>query len=242
MSPSRSHFLAGVKAELPILFGVMPFGMIYGLLALDAGLSAQQTQAMSVIVFAGSAQFIMAQLFQSATPALVIVATAALVNLRHALYSASMTPYVKHVPPLWRALGAYFLTDEAYAVSISHFRSLPGEKGKFSYFLGAGLALWTTWQLSTAAGILVGAQLPDSWSLDFFLPLGFIALLIPVIDEWPSGAAALCAGITAVIAYPLPYKLGLVLAAAVGIAVGLGAETLFRTPSGPLDNGRRASE
>ncbi len=122
MSTARSEFLAGIKAEMPILLGVVPFGMIYGVLALDAGLSPFQTQAMSFIVFAGSAQFIMAQLFALNTPALVIVVTAVLVNLRHGLYSASVAPYVNHLSSRWRQVLAYFLTDEAYAVTIIHYR------------------------------------------------------------------------------------------------------------------------
>ena len=117
-----SQFVAGVKAELPILLGVVPFGLIYGILALDAGLSAVQAQAMSLIVFAGSAQFVMAQLFALGTPATVIVVTAVLVNLRHALYSASVAPYVNHLSGRWRFGLAYLLTDEAYAVAINHYQ------------------------------------------------------------------------------------------------------------------------
>jgi 4-azaleucine resistance transporter AzlC len=157
---ARAQFLYGVRAELPILFGVAPFGMIFGVLAREAGLDVLQTQAMSSVVFAGSAQFVMAQLFASHTPFLVIVLTAFLINLRHALYSASVAPYLRHLPRRWRWFLAYLLTDEAYAVTIMHYR-LGGETGnKHWFFLGSGLALWGTWQASTAAGIFLGAQVP----------------------------------------------------------------------------------
>ena len=187
MSTARSEFLAGIKAEMPILLGVVPFGMIYGVLALDAGLTPLQTQAMSFIVFAGSAQFIMAQLFALNTPALVIVVTAFLVNLRHGLYSASVALYVKHLTSRWRQVLAYFLTDEAYAVTITHYQETNGDNTSGAgardhrhwYFLGAGLGLWSTWQVSTAIGIYIGAQVPESWSLDFTLALTFIALVVP---------------------------------------------------------------
>jgi 4-azaleucine resistance transporter AzlC len=227
MPAARNAFLSGIKAELPILVAVVPFGMIYGVLALDAGLTATQTQAMSVIVFAGSAQFIMAQLFAIQTPALVIIITAFLVNLRHALYSASISPYVKQLPSRWRFGLAYFLTDEAYAVSIIHYRQ-PGKlKHKHWFFLGSGLALWGTWQASTAAGILVGSLIPPAWPLEFFIPLTFIALVVPALEDWPSVIAALTGGIVSIVAFGLPFRLGLIVAAFAGIGVGLLVDELI---------------
>ena len=225
------EFFSGVRDELPILVGVIPFGLIYGVLALTAGIPAVQAQAMSSIIFAGSAQFITAQLFGHGTPALVIVMTAAVVNLRHMLYSASLAPYVQKLRSAWKLVLGYLLTDEAYAVVITRFQKednpAPGAHAydhKHWYFLGAGLALWTTWQLSTAAGIFIGAQVPASWSLDFTLALTFIALVVPNLKDRPSLGAALAAGVTAVLAYNLPYKLGLVSAALVGILVGMWLE------------------
>jgi 4-azaleucine resistance transporter AzlC len=223
---ARSQFIRGVRAELPILLGVVPFGLIYGILALEAGLSAVQAQAMSMIVFAGSAQFVMSQLFALGTPASVIVVTAILVNLRHALYSASVAPYVKHLSSRWRFGLAYLLTDEAYAVTISHYQRQKASKNGQWFFLGAGLALWSTWQISTATGILLGAQIPASWPLAFFLPLTFIALVVPNVTDWAAAAAALTAGVVSVLAFNMPFKLGLVLAALVGVTAGMAVEKL----------------
>ena len=221
MSYARLAFLAGIKAELPILLGVLPFGMIYGVLALEAGLPIIEAQAMSAVVFAGSAQFVIAQLVALGTPGLVIFVTAVLVNLRHALYSASLAPYLRHLRPRWQWLLAYLLTDEAYAVAILHYQDGGELKHKHWYFLGAGLALWTTWQASTAAGILLGAQIPAEWSLDFTLALTFIAIVVPALKERADLAAALTGGITAVLLLGLPYKLGLIIGALLGIAVGV---------------------
>jgi 4-azaleucine resistance transporter AzlC len=221
MSYARLAFLAGIKAELPILLGVLPFGMIYGVLALEAGLPIIEAQAMSAVVFAGSAQFVIAQLVALGTPGLVIFVTAVLVNLRHALYSASLAPYLRHLRPRWQWLLAYLLTDEAYAVAILHYQDGGELKNKHWYFLGAGLALWTTWQASTAAGILLGAQIPAEWSLDFTLALTFIAIVVPALKERADLAAALTGGITAVLLLGLPYKLGLIIGALLGIAVGV---------------------
>jgi 4-azaleucine resistance transporter AzlC len=224
MAAARSEFYSGVKAELPILVGVVPFGLIYGILALDAGLTALQAQAMSAVVFAGSAQFIMAQLFAIDTPALVIIITAFLVNLRHALYSASLSPYVKQLSQRWKYGLAYLLTDEAYAVNIIHYRESSEIKHKHFYFLGSGLALWTTWQISTAAGILVGSVIPAALPLDFFIALTFIALVVPILEDKAGLASALAAGTISVFAFQLPFRLGLVMAELVGIAVGMLVE------------------
>lgn len=231
---ARAEFLAGVRAELPILLGVIPFGMIYGVLALGAGMPAGAAQAMSVVVFAGSAQFITTQLVHTGAPAAVIVLTAGIVNLRHALYSASVAPYLKTLRPAWKGLLAYLLTDEAYVVTITHYRQIdargPGEDGQAHwFFLGAALALWTGWQASTAAGIFLGAVVPASWSLDFTLAVTFIALAVPSLQDRPSLAAALSAGVVAVLTYSLPFKLGLVAAALVGIGVGLWSESRARS-------------
>jgi 4-azaleucine resistance transporter AzlC len=230
MASRKNEFLAGVKAELPILVGVIPFGMIYGVLALNAGIPRGAAQAMSAIVFAGSAQFITTQLVGGNAPGIIIVLTIGVINLRHALYSASVAPYVKRLPSAWKGLLAYLLTDEAYAVSILHYRQnkLAEEEDYSSnqhwFFLGAGLALWATWQMSTAAGVFLGANVPASWSLDFTLALTFIALVAPILKDRPSLAAALSAGVTALVAFGLPYKLGLLTAALVGILVGLRVE------------------
>jgi 4-azaleucine resistance transporter AzlC len=222
--PAQTEFIAGVKAELPLLVGVVPFGMIYGVLALSAGVPPVAAQAMSAIVFAGSSQFVAAQLFAAAAPGLVIVMTAGIVNLRHALYSASVAPYIRSLNPVWKWLLAYLLTDEAYAVTITHYDSednptRPGNK--HWYYLGAGLALWSSWQLSTALGIFMGAQVPESWSLDFTLALTFIALVVPGLKDKPALASALSAGICAVLLAGMPYKLGLMAAALVGITAGM---------------------
>lgn len=227
-SPGK-EFWSGVKAELPLLVGVIPFGMIYGVLALSAGIPPVAAQAMSAIVFAGSSQFVAAQLFGAAAPGLVIIMTAGVVNLRHALYSASVAPFVRLLHPIWKWLLAYLLTDEAYAIAITHYdqedsHSQPGNK--HWYFLGAGLALWSSWQLSTALGIFLGAQVPESWSLDFTLALTFIALVVPGLKDRPVILSAFSAGVCAVLLAGLPYKLGLLAAALVGITIGV----IFEAP------------
>lgn len=222
-SPCR-EFFGGMRNELPLLLGVVPFGLVYGVLALQAGLPLPMAQGMSAIVFAGASQLVIAQLVAGSTPLFIIVLTAFVINLRHALYSASIAPYLKPLKPAWKWLLAYLLTDEAYGVAIAHYNAPSTSKNKHWFFLGAGLTLWAGWQVSTAAGIFLGAQIPAGWSLDFIGRLVFIALLVPMLKDKPGWLAALTGGIVSVLAYGLPYKLGMLLAALLGIGVGLWSE------------------
>lgn len=225
MTTRRSEFFAGIKDELPILMGTIPFGLIYGVSARSFGIPTALAQAMSVIVFAGSAQFVVIQLINASVPAGIILLTACIINLRHALYSASVAPYLKQRGPLWRLLLPYLLTDEAYAVTITHYQQPDANAPKHWYFLGAGLILWVTWQAGTAAGLLLGAHIPASWSLDFTLPLTFIALVIPAIKKRADAITAGAAGLIAVLAAHLPFNSGLLVATFLGIALGLLTET-----------------
>ena len=226
---TRQELQAGIKAELPIAVGVVPFGMIFGVLAVGAGIPPLLAQSMSFIVFAGSAQFIGAQLIGMATPAGIVLLTTFIVNLRHLLYSASMAPYLRGLPLPWRGSLAYLLTDEAYAVVILHFESGRDHPAARHWFLlGAGMTLWTFWQASTAVGVFLGAQVPAAWALDFTLALTFIGLVVPALKYRADGAAATVAGAVALLAAGLPYQLGLLLAALTGITAGFAVERLAR--------------
>jgi 4-azaleucine resistance transporter AzlC len=244
MTSKRSEFLTGIKDILPILMGVIPFGLIYGVSARSAGIAAFTAQAMSFIVFAGSAQFVTVQLLGAAVPGGIILLTAVIINLRHALYSASLAPYLKLLHLRWKLLLAYLLTDEAYAVTIIHYQQQGDATRKHWYFLGAGLALWSTWQMSTAIGIVLGTQVPASWSLDFTLPLTFIALVVPSLKSRAGLVAAIAAGAVAILAASLPFKFGLIIATFVGITIGLCFELQdsipVRTPAIEGQDGSQA--
>jgi predicted branched-subunit amino acid permease len=223
MNPSRA-FSLGLRAVMPLLFGVAPFGVIYGVVALQSGIPPLAAIAMSSIVFAGSAQFLLAQLVGAGAPLLLSAGAVGLVNLRHALYSASVAPLLARLPRRWKILLAYLLTDEAYAAAIPHLvaeGSGPGTTDCVHWILfGSGFGLWAGWQASTLAGVLIGAQLPANLGLEFALPLTFIAIVVPMIDGTALLAAALAAGAIAVVLAALPYKLGLFLAALAGLVVG----------------------
>ncbi len=221
MNASRFEFFSGVRAQLPLLLGVVPFGLIYGALAVQVGVPASIAQAMSSVIFAGSAQFIAAPLIVASTPALVLILTVFVVNLRHLLYSASVAPFLEHLSPSWKVILSYLLTDEAYAVSIAHFLD-PGDKANRHWFLfGAGITLWASWQASTTIGIFIGARIPPEWSLDFALPLTFIAIVVPMVKHRAHVTAALVAAVGGVAAFALPFKLAYIVASMAGIAAGM---------------------
>jgi 4-azaleucine resistance transporter AzlC len=207
------------------LLGVIPFGLIFGALAVSQGISGWAAQGLSVFVFAGSAQFVAAELVGAGAPSLVIVFTILVVNLRHLLYSASLAPYLRHLPVRWRLALSWLLTDEAFATTSSRLNRGLTQHAEW-YLLGTGLTLWSSWQASTAIGILLGAQVPAGWSLDFALPLTFMALIVPALVDRPTVGAAAVAGLSAVALAGLPFRLGLVAASLIGIAAGIGLERL----------------
>jgi predicted branched-subunit amino acid permease len=220
---SRKAFYLGLRAVMPLLLGVAPFGVIYGVVALQSGIPPLAAMAMSSIVFAGSAQFLLAQLVGAGAPLLLSAGAVGLVNLRHALYSASVAPLLARLPRRWKILLAYLLTDEAYAAAIPHlFGDAAQPRSIHAHWIlfGSGFGLWAGWQVATLAGVLIGAQLPANLGLDFALPLTFIAIVVPMIASRALLAAALAAGTAAVVLAAMPYKLGLFLAALAGLAVG----------------------
>ncbi|MCF8149149.1 MAG: AzlC family ABC transporter permease [Burkholderiaceae bacterium] len=217
-------FSLGLRSVAPILLGVAPFGLIYGVVALQSGIPPLAAMAMSSIVFAGSAQFLLAQLVGAGAPLLLSAGAVGLVNLRHALYSASVAPMLAHLPQRWKVLLAYLLTDEAYAAAIPHLLAAGSDSSKSApahwILFGSGIGLWASWQLATLAGVLIGTQLPPNLGLDFALPLTFIAIVVPMIQSPALLLAALAAGATAVALAALPYKVGLFVGALAGLVVG----------------------
>jgi 4-azaleucine resistance transporter AzlC len=218
-------FALGLGAVMPLLLGVGPFGVIYGVVALQSGIPPLAAMAMSSIVFAGSAQFLLAQLIGAGAPLLLAAGAVGLVNLRHALYSASVAPLLAPLPRRWKILLAYLLTDEAYAAAIPHLMGAradsPQSAQRHWILFGSGLGLWAGWQVSTLAGVLLGGQLPSNLGLDFALPLTFIAIVVPMIDNRARFVAAVAAGVVAVALAAMPYKVGLFIAAMAGLIAGV---------------------
>jgi 4-azaleucine resistance transporter AzlC len=216
-------FRRGVRDVSPLLLGVAPFGIVAGIAAVEAGLTLPQALGMSVIVFAGASQLAAIELIGQGTPLSIIVLTAVVINLRMLMYSASIAPYLTSLPTRVRSGLAYLLTDQAYALSISRYRD-GDSTDRVAYYLGVAVTLWVVWQSTTVAGALVQAGIPSSLGLDFAVPLVFLALLVPAMEDGPTIVAGLVGGTVATVGAGLPLNLGLLVGATVGIGAGLLAE------------------
>lgn len=220
----RIEFGAGLRASLPVLLGIFPFGVVTGVAMAAGGIPPLEAILMSVIVFAGASQLAATQLLGAAAPLGVIFVTVFFINLRFVMYSASMRTHLAGLPLRWRLGLGYLLADNAYALCITRYTQHPEATDKHWYCLGVSLPVWFTWQVATILGVIAGASVPRDWQLEFAAPLAFIALSVPLLRDRAMVAAALAAGITVVLAHPLPLRIGLVLAAVAGISAGLLAE------------------
>jgi predicted branched-subunit amino acid permease len=182
---------------------------------------------MSLSILGGAAQLAASQLIATGASAAVVVMSVLIIHLRLALYSASLAPHFRTLPAGWKGLLSYLINDPVYAATITRFDAgRTEEPDKRWYYLGVGLAVWATWQAATMLGVLLGARIPEGWSLDFVSPLFFIALGVPAIKDRTTTAAALSAGGAAVLAAALPLNLGLIAAMLAGVSGGLIVESL----------------
>ncbi|HEY5000174.1 MAG TPA: AzlC family ABC transporter permease [Usitatibacter sp.] len=224
----REEFVDGAREIAPALLGTIPFGFVAGVAAIASGLTALQGMALSVFSFSGIAQLIVCQLVAAKSPLVVIVAAAAIVSLRLMMYSAAISPYLARLDRRWRTLLSFLMTDQSFAMAMKHF-SEPGERGmRHWYVLGCSLTLYVSWQAAVLIGIVLGAQVPASWGLDFVVVLTFIALLVPAVRTRADLAAAIVATGVALVAAGFPYRLALVVASLAGIAAGMAIELTRR--------------
>ena len=226
MSRIPADFWAGVRDASPVLVGLVPFALVAGVAAVSAGLSPAQALGLSVFVFAGASQLAAIDLLGRGAPLAVVVFTAVVINLRMMMYSASIAPYLRRFDTWRKALLSYLLTDHVYALSLSAYRSDASVERPW-YYLGTAVSAWVLWQAGTVVGAVLGTGVPESWGLSFAVPLVFLALLVPSITDSAATAAATAGGAVAVLATGLPFNLGLLTGAVVGVAVGRGAEVAF---------------
>lgn len=227
----RAAFGAGVRALLPLTPGVIPFGLVTGVMAIKMGMTPTMAIGMTLLFYSGSAQMVALQLIHSGVLPVAIVATALIINLRFIMYSASLAPHLHPLPRRWTWPMSYLLSDQSYALCALRMSS--GELGRHAhhYYAGTAVAMWLAWNLSVVAGVFVGGSIPESWSLGFTIPLSFLALLVPGIRNVPALVAAIVGGAIAVAAVDLPYNLGLVTASVGGVIAGVTAESLRRKSS-----------
>ena len=210
----------GILATAPLAPGVVAFGLLYGVMARQVGFSPWEAWAMSLIVHAGSAQFVALGMWETGGAAAIVLTTLA-INLRHLLMGASVAPYLHGLSRPWQALLALWMSDESYALTIAAYEQ---DRGSHWYFLGANVGIYLAWPTSGLVGALLGTAIPDPsrYGLDLIFPLAFLGLLVSFLRDRISLTVALAAGGLALLgACLLPGKWYVVVAGLVGSTLGL---------------------
>ena len=239
----RHEFIGGAKATFPLIVGAIPFGIIFGTLAEPSGLSVIGALAMSIIVFAGASQFIVLGLLAAGAALPIIIATTFVVNLRHILYAANLVPKVRHLPQRWRILMAFGLTDETFAAVSNRYLQQDDIRDAHWFYLGSFCAMYGNWVLCTAIGVALGELFPDmtEWGLDFAMSVTFIGMVVPYLKSKPMWACVIVAAAMAIATATMPHKLGLLVAAIAGIAVGLSFHMMLKRQNTQQSENKEAS-
>ena len=223
---AKSTYLKGILDSSPFILVIIPFASLFGLVATEAGLSVVETLTFSIVVIAGAAQFTALQLMQEQAPTLVVIISSLAVNLRMAMYSAALTPYIGAAPLWQRALAAYLTVDQSYVVSVAEYERRPEMSIalRMVYFFGVVTPIVPLWYGFTFIGAYLGAWFPDGWALDFAIPITFLAMIAPMFRTLAHVVAALVAVAVSLMAAGIPYSLGLMVAGIVGMMAGAQAE------------------
>jgi predicted branched-subunit amino acid permease len=229
---SRAAFMDGVRETLIIVPSYLPFALVCGVAAVNAGLVLPAALALPGLVYGGSSQAVLTQFLQSASALWVAVLSGLVVNLRMAVYSAAMAPRLRHLSTPRRMLAAAFLVDNAFAFMQQRRQEKPKESENqlLAYYAGLTCILWPAWIAFCVIGSLAGSVIPASWQLDFAIPLAFIATLATSVRSMPMLAAAVAGGVASVVWFALPLKLGLIAACLAGLLAGLIVERLMAAP------------
>ena len=225
-SRPKSLYWQGAREAAPFIIAIAPFSIVFGVLAVESGLTVAQTIGFSFIVVAGASQFAAVQLMTEAAPFVVIVATALAVNLRMAMYSAALAPHLG-TAPLWQpAIVAYLNVDQTFAMSVARYEAEPQLKmpQRIAYFLGLSSSILPTWFSGTIIGAVAGQRIPEGLSLDFAVPITFLALAAMMLRTLAHWVAALTSVVVALALYWVPVNLGLLIAAGVAMAAGASVE------------------
>ncbi len=223
---TKAAFWRGVRNTLPFLVVVLPFALLFGVVGTEAGLNLAEVMGFSVLIIAGAAQFTAVQLMSDNAPTIVVILTALAVNLRMAMYSAALVPHLGPTPFRTRALAAYFLFDQPYALASVEYERRPemSPAEKMAYFFGAGTPLVPLWYATTLVGALIGQSIPEEYALDFAVPITFLALVAPMLR---TTAHVVAAGVSVAASLALafiPYNGGLLIAAVLAMMAGAEVE------------------
>ena len=214
-------FLKGVTDVSPLMIPVVPFGIIFGVLAIDLGLSPIATIGMSIIMFAGASQIVFLQLFSAGASSLVILSSVGAVNARHLLYGAVLSEHMSDIKMIWKIIFSYFLVDQAFAVTNPYLKKST-DKYKVFHSFGAGATCWVIWRITTIIGISLGSIIPDKLGLSFAVPLTFLALIVDDLRKFINVIVIIISGSIATFGYEIiPFKAYVIVAAISGLIVAM---------------------
>jgi len=229
MNSNLKVFLKGIIDVSPLMIPVVPFGLIFGVLAIDVGFSPLQTMAMSLIVFGGASQIVLLQLFSGGASSLVIISSVGAVNSRHLLYGAVVSEHLSDLKLFWKILISYFLVDQAFAKSNEYFRK-NNDKNKYFHLIGGGITCWVIWQTTTFLGIVLGSFIPEKLGLSFAVPLTFLALLVNDFRKLINVIVIIVSGLIATLGYNyIPFKAYAIVAGLTGLFTAMILTKMVKT-------------
>ena len=214
-------FLKGIVDVSPLMIPVVPFGLIFGVLAIDIGFSPVETMAMSLIIFGGASQIVLLQLFSGGASSLVIISSVGAVNSRHLLYGAVVSEHLSDLKLVWKIIISYFLIDQAFAISNDYLKKNK-DSNRYFHLVGGGATCWVIWQSTTLLGILLGAAIPEKLGLSFAVPLTFLALLVNDFRKFINVIVIIISGLVATLGYNyIPFKAYVIVAALAGLITAM---------------------
>ena len=221
MKSNFKIFLKGIIDVSPLMIPVVPFGLIFGILAIDIGFSPLATMGMSLIIFGGASQIVLLQLFSGGASSLVIISSVGAVNSRHLLYGAVVSEHVSDLKLIWKIIISYFLIDQAFARSNEYFKK-NNDKNKYFHLIGGGVTCWIIWQTTTFLGIILGSAIPEKLGLSFAVPLTFLALIVNDIRKIINVIVIIISGLISTLGYNyIPYKAYVIVAALGGLLTAI---------------------
>ena len=214
-------FLKGIVDVSPLMIPVVPFGLIFGVLAIDIGFSPVETMAMSLIIFGGASQIVLLQLFSGGASSLVIISSVGAVNSRHLLYGAVVSEHLSDLKLVWKIIISYFLIDQAFAISNDYLKKNK-DSNRYFHLVGGGATCWVIWQSTTLLGIILGAAIPEKLGLSFAVPLTFLALLVNDFRKFINVVVIIISGLVATLGYNyIPFKAYVIVAALAGLITAM---------------------
>jgi len=229
MKSNLKVFFRGIIDVSPLMIPVVPFGLIFGVLAIDVGFSPLETMGMSLIVFGGASQIVLIQLFSGGASSLVIISSVGAVNSRHLLYGAVVSEHLSDLKLVWKILISYFLVDQAFARSNEYFKK-NNDDNKYFHLVGGGVTCWVIWQTTTFLGIILGSFIPEKLGLSFAVPLTFLALLVNDFRKFINVVVIIVSGLVATLGYNyIPFKAYAIVAGLTGLLVAIVLTKMVKT-------------